>query len=167
MRTKNPSYIVTTYIEKGETVLDLGCGYGEPFVDSKFKLLVGVDAWKKVFKLSEYDLVIYENIKKIGKLFAESSFDVVTAIDVIEHLPKEDGFKLIKDMERIAKKKVLIFTPKIWTENRDSFENPVYWSYGNKNYNLHRSLWTEKDFIELGYDFLRCQEGYILAGKLK
>jgi hypothetical protein len=33
------------------------------------------------------------------------------ALDVLEHLSKEDGYAMLHAMERIASKKVLIFTP--------------------------------------------------------
>jgi len=39
------------------------------------------------------------------------SFDIVIAMDLIEHLPKSDGYKLLYEMERIARKACMIMTP--------------------------------------------------------
>src|ERR1700726_3348796 len=39
------------------------------------------------------------------------SFDVVQACDFVEHLTKEDGFQWLRDVEIVAKKAVLLFTP--------------------------------------------------------
>ena len=113
--------------------------------------------------MPEYDNVFCYDIRKIGGIFQENSFDVVTAFDAIEHLEKEEGFKLIKDAERIARKKVIFFTPKKWDDNKRSVEDKKFWSYGNTA-NYHKSLWKEKDFTDLGYKLLSYQ-GYVLVEK--
>jgi len=161
----NPHYIqIMSLIPKDKTVLDLACGNGLPFFGKKFPSLVGVDIWKKKFDMPEYDEVYIHDIREITKLFPEKSFDVVTAIDTIEHLTKEEGFKLIEDAEKLALNKVIFFTPKKWSENKDSFENPKYWSYGNEHC-LHKSHWTEKDFTDRGYEII-LKKAYILAQKV-
>lgn len=43
--------------------------------------------------------------------FKENSFDVVTSIDVIEHVPKKDRKKFIEELLRVAKKKVILSAP--------------------------------------------------------
>ncbi len=166
---RHPYYkIMTDLVPTKYTVLDLGCGNGLPMIGTNFKMLVGVDAFDKIhkglFDMPEFDLILNLDIKNITDSFQMDSFDAITCIDVIEHLKKKDGEKLIKDMEYIARKRVLIFTPLIWSENQDSFKNPIWWSYGN-TYNLHHSLWTEEDFTSKGYKIIKCQEGYVLAVK--
>ncbi|KKK81089.1 hypothetical protein LCGC14_2816990, partial [marine sediment metagenome] len=78
MRTQNnPHYIhIMGLIPKDATILDLGCGCGNPFKGIKFPLLVGVDIFRKEFDMPEYDVVIFHDAKKIDKLFQEKSFDV-------------------------------------------------------------------------------------------
>lgn len=150
-------------IPKDATILDLGCGCGNPFKGIKFPLLVGVDIFRKEFDMPEYDVVIFHDAKKIDKLFQEKSFDVVTGIDFIEHLKKEEGFEIIRKAEKIARKEVIFFTPKKWSENKGAVENPKYWSYGNPA-DYHKSLWIEKDFTSRGYEIIPWQK-YILAKK--
>ena len=155
---------IISLIPKDSTVLDLGCGRGNPFIGSNFSLLVGVDLFKKKFHMPEHDLVLYYDIKNIDSLVSENSFDTIVLIDTIEHLKKEEGIKLLKDCEKIGKKKVIVFTPNIWTENQEPTRNSEMWSYKNP-YNLHKSLWKIKDFTDLGYSIIPCQKEYILAEK--
>ena len=161
----DPNYLqIMSLIPKNSTILDLGCGNGAPFIGTDFPSLTGVDIWKKKFNMPEYDVIYFNDIREIDKFFPDKFFDVVTAIDVIEHLEKEEGIKLIEDTEKLALKKIIFFTPKKWRENKDSFENKKWWSYGNKNC-IHKSLWTEKDFTSRGYEIIP-NEHYILAQKV-
>ena len=77
-----------------------------------------------------------------GREFREKSFDCVLASDVIEHLTKEDGQKLIKVMENLATKKVIIFTP------NGFLYQPAH--DGNE-YQKHLSGWSVKEMKNLGY----------------
>lgn len=146
------------------TILDLACGCGNPFKGVKPRLLVGVDVFRKNFSMPEYDIVLNHDVRKITDLFYEKSFDVVTAFDAIEHFTREEGAKLIEDAEKLARTKVVFFTPTKWTENKEAVENKKYWSYGN-SFNYHKSLWSEKDFLDRGYRIVPFQ-GYALAEKV-
>ena len=55
--------------------------------------------------------MICGDIRNLTDYFKRGQFDACIAIDVIEHLPKEEGLKLMEDMESIAKRKIIIFTP--------------------------------------------------------
>jgi hypothetical protein len=50
-------------------------------------------------------------VQDVGRFFGRHQFDCCVALDLIEHLTKEEGHQLIRDMERIASKRVLLFTP--------------------------------------------------------
>lgn len=68
------------------------------------------------------------------------SVDLVYALDVIEHLERDDGLVLLWHMERIARRRVLLFTPNGFMPLVD----PNPWMN-------HRSGWTPDDFRERGY----------------
>jgi len=73
----------------------------------------------------------------------ENSVHVALALDVIEHLSKEDGYRLLYEMDRISRKSVIIFTPNgfVWQSPSD-----------NNEFNAHISSWTPREFRELGWD---------------
>lgn len=154
---------VTSFIPKDSTVLDLGCGCGNPFKGATNPLLVGLDIFKKEFDMPEYDLIVFQDALKMDELFLENSFDVVVGIDFIEHLLKEDGFKVMEKAEKVARSKVIFFTPKKWTNNKVAVEDSSYWSFGNQH-NLHQSHWVDEDFKSRGYEIKPCQ-GFVLAVK--
>lgn len=72
--------------------------------------------------------------------FKDRSFDLVFALDVIEHLEKPDGGRMLSEMERVARRRVLIFTP-----------NGFYPQESDDPWQVHRSGWTHADFRPRGY----------------
>lgn len=129
------------------TVLDVGCGSDSPLARiKKFFLSHGIDAHKPSI-LKSKDKKIHDNytVGNIGSLrshFRRKSFDAVIALDVIEHFPKEDSYKLIEEMEKIAKKKVILLTPNGFYSQDGYDSNP---------YQIHKSGWSSKDLQRLGY----------------
>lgn len=130
-----------------ESVLDVGCGGNSPLSRIKKKFYsVGVDIFRPSIKKSKrvkiHDEYKLGNILKINAFFKPKSFDAVIALDVIEHLEKKDGLKLLKDMESIAKKKVIVLTPYGFTKQNPYEDNP---------HQVHKSGWAISDFQKLGY----------------
>lgn len=127
-----------------ESVLDLGCGNNSPlkFVNCKYK--VGVDIFKPYIEESKKRKIHHKYIKKdIRKVdFKKKSFDAVVAWDVIEHLSKEEGINLIKKMEKWAKKKIIIYTP-------NGFLNQKF--FDKNKFQEHKSGWSVNDFRKLGF----------------
>jgi len=129
-----------------DSVLDLGCGDNSPlgFIERK-KYLVGVDGFKKSIIKSKskniHDKYLHKDILEIKKDFNRKSFDAVVALDVIEHLEKKDGFNLIKIMEQIADKKVILLTP-------NGFINQTGEGNGLQE---HLSGWGVNDFKKQGF----------------
>jgi len=95
------------------------------------------------------------NALDIGDCFEPKSFDCVLASDLVEHLTEQDGLNLIAQMEMIAKKKVIIYTPNGFLLQREEYGNPMQ---------KHLSGWTAGQMIQLGYrvigiEGLRCLRG--------
>ncbi len=153
------------YIPPDSTILSLGCGVmqelglspytedaGKGSISLQYKKLKGVDIWEPYIKiLNEHGIdAMVGDVNEAGSLFEPKSYDVVMCCDIIEHLKKEDGYKLIENAERIASKATIFYTPTKWFDNRTSVEDKKFYSYGNP-YHHHLSYWSADDFRSAGY----------------
>lgn len=142
-----PTYInvLRKNLKGCKSVLELGCGKSSPLkhVDKTF-YSVGVDLHRPAIaqsrKMGIHDRYVASSVLKTK--FKNNEFDCVIALDLIEHLRKKDGYRLIKEMERIAKRKIIIFTPNGFLP-QGSIE-------GNEHQE-HISGWTWKEMEMLGF----------------
>jgi len=98
-----------------QSILDLGCGQNSPVKFLPDRHLVGVDGFepdlKKARERGTHDEYICGDVRHAVDLVPGRKFDACIALDVIEHLTKEDGWQMLKSMEQLATKCVVIFTP--------------------------------------------------------
>lgn len=131
-----------------KTVLDLGCGQGKPmeFINKRLqvKKSVGVDLFEPYIKEAKQKKIHSEYlVKDVRKVkFAPKSFDLVMASHVLEHLKEKDAWKVLENMERMAKRQVIVVTP--IGEHYHQLEDGNIWQ-------LHLSHFTPIDFINRGY----------------
>jgi hypothetical protein len=85
------------------------------------------------------------DIRDLGGSFAPRSFDAVIALDVIEHLQREEGEVLLSAMEVIASHLVAVFTPNGFLEQPPTPDN---------RHQEHVSGWTPHDFLARGYEVI-------------
>jgi len=134
-----------------KTVLDLGCGTRNPIQHmtkfGKYRVLrlskVGVDAYLPYLldakRRGYMNLLVLADVRYLP--FRSKSFDVVMALDLIEHLEKDNGLKLLTLMEEVAKKQVIVFTP-VGFLLQEPYDTILQ---------LHRSGWYLKEFNSRGY----------------
>ena len=98
----------------GKSICEIGCGLS-PFLTvakNNFSFAYGFDFSSETIKKAKelYPNVSYNQLdaNELWKL-KEKSIDVVVAGEIIEHLQDPDNF--LKELERIAKQKVIISTP--------------------------------------------------------
>jgi len=96
----------------------------------------------KCKKAGLYSDLVHSDISQVE--FKSKSFDCVLCSDVIEHLTKKDGLALIKKMEDIAIKKVLIVTPNGYNI-KEHLED-------DNTLQAHKSGWTVKEFKDMAYE---------------
>lgn len=132
-----------------ETVLDVACGLS---LKSKYlgaKTIVGVDIHEPYLRSIESNVsyaVVKYDVRKISEIFIDSSFDVVYALDIIEHLNKEDSFKLIEQCKKISKKAVVIETPEGYVP-----QNLDIQGFGAHDFQTHRCGWTINDLEKIDF----------------
>lgn len=128
-----------------ESVLDLGCGRSSPLRHCSVPYSVGVELFEPYLKESRemkiHNEYILADIRKVE--FMPKSFDCVLALDVLEHLTKKEGIELIKKMENVAKKKIIIFTPNGFLRQDEHDEDKLQ---------IHKSGWTVDEFKKRGYE---------------
>ncbi|MGO9607079.1 MAG: class I SAM-dependent methyltransferase [Candidatus Binataceae bacterium] len=129
-----------------DSVLDVGCGENSPLRKLKHPPagMVGIDAFPGV-ATGIHDEYIVGSALSIEKRFRPQSFDCVVALDVIEHLTKADGYRLIRMMERIARRTIVIFTPNGFLSQLPYEGNP---------FQEHLSGWTVEEMRGRGYEVI-------------
>ena len=149
--------LLDKYIKPNTKVIDIGCGDKQysRYVETKECNVTTVDAWID----TNPDFLVDLELSPLP--FKDNSFDSALMIDVIEHLTKEGGERLLKEVQRVVKTNIILTTPLWWSDNKHNVENPKLWCYGN-DYDLHKSLWTPEDFDgrEDGGDWVRDHGGY-------
>ncbi len=128
--------------ECAESLLDCGVGFGLFGVIAKhywrMSRVVGLDIEDRLLGVCKnygcYDELYHVDLTQDQLPFKDKMFDVALLTEVIEHLSKEQGFRILRELERVAKT-VVVTTPAI------QFDEPS-----------HISLWTPEDFRSRGYD---------------
>lgn len=139
---------IVTHLKKElrgcKSVLDLGCGYNSPIQYCKIPFSVGVELFEPYLIESKrkgiHNQYIKADIREID--FEPKSFDAVIAIEVLEHLTTQEGYELIKNMEKWALKKIIISTPNGYLWQNDADNNPLQ---------EHKSGWFTKELEKFGF----------------
>lgn len=134
--------------KSSKSILDVGSGQGLPMELIKLRIkpeyTVGIDLFEPYIKDAKqkkiHDKYVIADVKKLP--FKKKSFDTVICLQVLEHLDKRDALALIRKMEQIAKKQVILATP------IGEMYHPVV---DNNPLQLHKSDFLPKEFEQLGY----------------
>ncbi|MHA1729903.1 MAG: glycosyltransferase [Promethearchaeota archaeon] len=141
-----PDFIYTLKKEllNCESVLDLGCGPYSPVYNTEVPALIGVELYEPYLHESKrvgiHDHLVQADIRTLE--FKRKSFDAVVAIEVLEHLSKDEGKKLLKKMEKWARKKIILTTPNGYLEQE---------IYDDNELQNHKSGWETHEFSKRGY----------------
>ncbi len=125
---------VASFIERNDTVVDIGgeLNHLSQFVKPK-KLIVA--------NLKTGDVII----SKSKLPFTDSSFEVVCAIDVLEHIPKSKRGQFAKSLISVASKKVIMSFP-IATSRHNQYEKETLEWLRSKGKNVQYL----KEHVEFG-----------------
>ncbi len=140
------TYGLRRIVSKSNFVLDIGCGPDSPLrhVSRSKGHFVGIDIFgpyvHEAARRRMHEQLVLCDARLLP--FKRKSFDVALALDVIEHMPKNDALNLMKEMESLARGYVAIVTPNGSLDQGVYDENP---------FQAHRSGWSRSELANLGY----------------
>ncbi len=151
------------FIRPVDRVLDIGCGI-RPQAYFKPYLHVCLEPYQEYIDILNIRyahnpgfLILTGLAQETLKAIPDESFDSVFLIDVIEHLEKEDGVQLLKEMERIARKQVILFTPLGFMPQHYEAGDTDAWGLSGTEYQEHKSGWEPEEF-DSRWEFHICKE---------
>jgi hypothetical protein len=132
-----------------DRVLDVGCGCSMTMRQIGVPHPVGIEGYQPTFeeakRLNTHDELVLGNVTDLSRHFQPRQFDGCVAVDVIEHLNKADGLQLMKNMESLARKKVVLFTPSGFLPQGHTDQGDLQ---------VHLSGWEPEEMKKHGYEVI-------------
>lgn len=126
-----------------ESALDIGCGIRpQRVVEARWQVFLDPHAPYLERVPGQTICATWEVIAQMP----DRSFDVITALDVIEHLPRDEGWHFLEEARRVAGR-VLIFTPDGPFPQHYDLGEPDQWGMDGGRWQTHRSSWRPSDFL--------------------
>ncbi len=131
-------------------ILDAGCGTGawsgvvRPFSTYLVGSDISPNCLKRAKERGQYDDLVLCDISRLP--FRDKAFLALIGINLIEHLPKEDGIRALAEFERVSSR-IYLRLPAEWSWQRQEWkaverENP---------HEEHKSKWSIKELKGKGY----------------
>lgn len=139
-----------------DSLLDVGCGIRpQNFVTAD--RCVGIDAHRPYLQQIQ---PVYTNwtlicgrANEVLARFTDASFDLVLAMDFIEHLTRRSGWRFLREAQRVGRQ-VAVFTPLGYMEQSYGPDELDAWGMDGTHWQTHRSGWTPQDFPGWDIDVL-------------
>jgi len=149
------------YLLDGDRVCDVGfgLGYGLRIMAEKAGELVGIDIDRRAVARARSLMDKVPRITEVRRYdghtipYDAGSFDVVTCIDVIEHVP--DYMMLIREMVRVSRRIVFLSTPNRVPENTGPDGKP------RNHWHLREWSYEELDHILRGVPGIRLEWNFL------
>ena len=131
------------------SVLDVACGQGRAGrtlrkLKPHISFMVGIDLYLPALKNAKqkraYDDYIRCDVRYLP--IQPKTFDVTLCLELLEHLPKNEGSALLKSIEQISIKKVVLTTPAVFL-SQDAF--------GGNPWQEHKSFWSPQELEGRNY----------------
>ncbi|SEO13845.1 hypothetical protein [Paenibacillus sp. OV219] len=143
---------IKEHMKETDSLLDIGSG---PCVmlDNLdfFSTIIALDIYRPYLinrvTRSPHIIPIHADALTIGKLFVPKSVSAVSLFDSLEHFTKLDGIKVLRDAEHIARKHVIIYTPRGYFPQ----EGIDHFGLNGEQYQAHHSGWEVEELEALGY----------------
>jgi len=135
---------------KPKRVLDIGCAKGflvEALRDRGVECY-GIDISKYAISQVRDDIKSYCSIGSILEPFPHSHYDLITCIEVLEHLPEKDAEKAIETLCRHTDNIIFSSTPNDFNEPTHLNVQPMdYWVKLFSRFGFYRDILSDVSFI--------------------
>ena len=132
-------------VEPGMRVLDVGCSDGRGSEVLSRATAHGVDIYRPALvaaRAGRHRLPVTQaDVRHLP--FTADAFDVVVALDVVEHFEKDDALRVLGEMERVSRSLVIIATPRGFVPQPGTSEEP---------WQEHRCGFEPSELAALGYE---------------
>lgn len=131
----------------GASIVDVGCGDGETIrlldPEGLFRS-TGLDIFRPYLERcrarGSHTFLVLGDVRSLP--FVDRACDVAVCLEVCEHLDRDDAISLVQELERVARRMVVISTP-VGRYDQGSRDGNPHWA--------HRSQWEPRDFVAMGY----------------
>lgn len=147
-----PYGAVREAVHKDKSLLSIGCGIGLELANLNTNSVTAVDIVPEYLlevkqRCPQADLFLDDGLNFL-KRAEDKSFDVVSLIDVLEHFKRRAGLRLLFHAKRVARQKVIVYTPEGYVRN----EPHHAWGIpAGDEYQRHQSGWEIKELKSLGF----------------
>ncbi len=133
------------------SILSVGSMRGKFMDKIRCKRKIALDAYKPYLDEIPFQCEkLHGYANDILPTLADESIDGIMALDFIEHLDKQDSLFCLREMSRIAKSRVVIFTPKGFQQNKYLKNENL--TELERDLQTHKSGWYPDELEGLGYD---------------
>jgi hypothetical protein len=91
-------------------------------------------------------LILKGHALDVLKFLPENSVDSVFLIDVIEHVEKNEGQILLKEVDRVTRKQIIVFTPLGFMPQHIELDKRDRWGLHGGDFQEHKSGWLPDEF---------------------
>jgi SAM-dependent methyltransferase len=137
--------VIRSVLRDTDRVLDVGCsvGTGSMVLEARpaFGTDIHLESLQQARAAGRRAPVICADVVSLP--FADESYDVVVALDVLEHLDPDTGVRFIAELLRVSARDLIVLTPSGFDPQPAQPDQP--WME-------HRSGWTAGQLEDLGLD---------------
>lgn len=162
--------VIVEQIQTVDVILDIGCGIRpQSFFKPKLHILCEPnDEYDRILQnrfINQHNFLIAKGSwQETLKLLLDLSVDSIFLLDIIEHLEKEEGRRLLIECERLARKQIVLFTPLGFMSQEYEIGQCDGWGLHGAEWQTHKSGWTPSDFDD-SWDIFGSKTYHTVNGK--
>lgn len=157
-------------LEPVDLALDIGTGIRpHSFIQAKLYIFCEpfasyVEALQEKYKQAPNVIILQTTGQILLPTMPDQSVDLISMIDVIEHIDKVEGRELLAACERVARRQIVLFTPLGFVpQDYESGEQDA-WGLQGVEWQRHLSGWEPEDF-DGSWRILACKDFHRANGK--